>query len=447
MAKSATAIALNDVMNFLGKTSETKRTPNSVVPTAKTRSQINLLASNTAQSLLDNQVNLRVVADGLFNWTEKPRVSKNVIRSMNEALNEPGKYAVAVELAAYLAAWAPLLEPDRLARLFSLVKKTETSYGPARYTLQLHQKIVKIFGEYSPERQEKLAASLWEESHNGRWWNITAGQRVANNPEAIAVAEAIEEGTPKTVKEAVDAFLKGELPWTPGTAELLKKFPASEKIRSVIEEYSMELIKGKAVDPDIALSSSYFSWLEIDERPESPVGSLLNSLIELKTNMEWEVPAKPQKFSELFPSVRMYGGNSFPFASNIFATDGISAGGILFEVVKNPIALADNRDYMGNCTWSYKRDMEEGKYVLYRLHYQNHIYNAAMVANRNGWTLREINSRHNRGNVPAHVRNAFTTFLRNVQFNELETNEWVKLYKESKGQKNKAKNTDYRFAL
>lgn len=440
MVQSDTSIAINSVLNFLGKATDVKKPISNAVPTAKVRASLNLLASGSVESLITDQVNLRTVAEGLFNWSDKPKVSKNVIRAMNEALNEPGKYAAAVELCGYLAAWAPMLEPDRIARLFSLVKKTNTSFAPANYTLQLNQKLTKVFGGFNPERQEKLAASLWEQAHNGRWWDLTTGEGFIDLNEVQAVADNL------TVKQIEIKIIENDLAWSNQVANLLPQVKVNEKIRNVIEAYSIDLIKGKIVDPDIALISSYLPWLKINERPESPIGSLVSMLISIVEDIDWNFPEKPQKFSDLFPNVRFYGNGGFPFATNIYATDGINAQGVRFELVKSPTELAENRTYMGNCTWSYKTNMEQGTYVLYRLHYQNQIYNAAMTTNNRGqWNLREINSRHNRGQVPAVVNEMFRQFIRQIDFNEPETTHRVGLYKEASGDKNKKQT--YKFKV
>lgn len=431
-----TSLGVNSVLDFLGKTPTTGAPTSTVLPTSKTRSMLNLLSGNTVETLLEKQVNLRTVAEGLFNWSGKNRASKNVIRALNEALNTPGKYHQAVELCGYLAAWSPLMEPDRIARMFKLVDKTDTAFAPAKYTLQLHQKLTKVFKGFNAERQEKLASSLWLQAHTGRWWDLTAGQ-------GFEIPAANNEGT-VNVREITKLFVAGDLPFSARIAPVLPKVRKTESVREMVADYTLQLDKGKVVDPDIALISSYFPWLEISERPESPIGSLVDTLITVVEQTEWKFPEKPQKFSDLFPNVRFYGADGFPFADNVYLTDGYSSNEIQFELVKTAASLAENRTYMGNCTWSYKNRMEAGTYVLYRLHYKGHIYNASMVTNnRKGFSVSEVNSRHNRGNVPQAVRDLFNTFVRNMVFDEKVTGERVRLVQEANGTKKR----EYKFQV
>lgn len=455
MTKSETAAALANVINFLGKDKKVVGPKeNSVVPTAKVRSQINLLAGSTPESfsIFDTTMNIRTIAEGLFNWSGTPKVNKNVIRAMSKALNTPGKYDVAVELSAYLAAWAPLLEPDRIARLFALVETTDTAFGPALYTLQLHQRIEKVFGEYSPERQETLAASLWKESHTGRWWDLTAGRQPLNVDQAVIEDNNNELLIPDHATLTKN-ILDGTQLWHPSLVKQLLTLPENSEIVDKIEQYSIELIKGTSVDPDLALFSSYFPWVPITKRPESPIGSLLNELINLQKTISWDAPEKPKKFSDLFPPVSLWGTYYFPFADNIVLTDGLTVKNMRFELVKNATELAANKEYMGNCTWSYKSSIERGTYVLYRIHHNKNIYNASATLQGKRWVLREINSRFNRGQVPPEVRSVFTKLLTNLSYDAAQTQDRVHKYQQAltssggEDKKTAKANTNYHFQL
>lgn len=423
--------AILGALSFLGAAQPVAQTSNTV-PTSKTRSALELLANSTPEGLLESQVNLREVAANLFNWGGgQPKATKTVIKALSEALSTPGKYSHAVELTAYIAALAPLFQPDRLVRLFGAMNEVETAYAPAKYTLQLSHKLKKVFDRYPEDRQEKLAYSLWVESHTGRWWDLTSGKQTANNNDEVKV----EEYNAEEYKELLENFSKLKLAWNPRSVHAFKKMQQNEQVREALEAYNDSLLREKTVDPDIAVLASYVTWLKPLERPESPVGSLLENIMQITNEIEYDMPEKPKKFSELFPDIKLYGGTDFPFPGNIQITDGLRlTKTATLEVVKNPIELAANRDYMGNCTWSYKNRMEKGEYVLYRIHDNGHVYNGSVVKGKSEkWSLSELNSRHNRGQVPQNIRDSFNAFIsrlpRAEADNQFLVNQKIKNYK------------------
>jgi len=398
---STKADAIRGALSILGnKTGNT-----ATVRTAGAKSALDLLADSTLAELIEDQVNLREVAVKLFNWGPEPKATKNVIRALNTALNTPEKYSHAVELTGYLSALSPLLQPDRLVRLFSLVNEVETAFAPNRYTLQLSHKMSRLLSSYSEDRREKLAHSLWVEAHQGRWWDLTAGDGMFANQDQPAALKPTE---------AKKLFINRTLAWSPDAAAKLSTFARDKEIIEALDEYNDDLAREKPADPDTAVLASNLSWLNPTERPESPIGSLLDTVQELVTELDYELPEKPKKFSELFPNVRMYGGKQFPFTSSVYMRDNVVlVPGVIASIVQDSIRLAENGKYMGNCTWSYKKRMESGSYVLYRITAQNgDIYNGAMTLSGDKWNVSEINSRFNRGQVPQDVRTAFSAFVK-----------------------------------
>lgn len=395
--------AVRNALSFLGSTSAVK-TASNVVPTSKTRSALDLLASSSSDQLRDHEINLRELSNDLFNWSGKARSNKNVMRALNTALQTEGKYSHAVEITAYVAALAPFLEADRLARIFGAMNEVSTAFAPAKYTLQLSRKIGWLLERYPEERREKLAYSLWVEAHQGRWWDITAGRA----PAGAVDAEPVE------FESLIESFMEFKLPWTPANAEHFSQIAEDDRIREALKKYNDFLMKEKIMDPDVALYASMLPWLSPSERPESPVGSLLDTIKEIVDTVDYDLPEKPKKFADLFPDIKLYGGNEFPFPYSVLDTDSRNLiPNVRMELVRNATVLADNRTYMGNCTWSYKNRMEKGEYALYRLHHDGEIYNAAMTLNGNAkrWSMGEINSRFNRGQVPHKVAEAFKGFV------------------------------------
>jgi len=394
--------AIRGALSMIGVANKTA-TASNVVPTAKTRGALDYLVSSTLDDLMNPALDVREISESLFNWSGSPKATKSVMKAFGDALQVPGKYSHAVELAAYVAALAPLLEPDRLARLFGAINEVSTAFAPARYTLQLANKLEWILKPYPEERREKLAYSLWVEAHTGRWWDLTAG---------VDVAAGGEAPEPLPEDELLTLFESMKLPWTPETAEQFARIPETDAIRDTLAAYNNALLRDKMVDPDTAVLASHIPWLKPMERPESPVGGLLETMRDIHNELQYELPKKPQTFSSLFPDIKLYGGTQFPFPNSVLLASGrLLVDNVSMEVVKDATQLADNRTYMGNCTWSYKGRMEKGEYVLFRLHNGGEIYNASMTLYKNRWAVGEVNARFNRGNVPNKVRDAFARFV------------------------------------
>jgi len=401
--------AIRGALNLLGTQAPDTATAkkSNAVPTALTRAALELLAASNPEKLLATQADMKKISSDLFDWSGSPKSTKMVMRGLITALNTKDKYSQAVELTAYIAALAPLLEPDRLARMFTAINEVETAYAPAKYTIQLSHKLKRLLGRYPEERREKLAYSLWVQAHTGRWWDLTAGQP---NPDA-AQADAANDNQ-MTLTELLTLFEERHLPWTPATAARISQIKKTDVVLETLASYNSDLIHEKIVDPDTAVLSSHIPWLEPLQRPESPIGSLLDTLDDIITTIEYDMPEKPKSFADLFPDINLYGNTNFPFPTSILMTDGKQlTPAARLEVVQNATTLADNRTFMGNCTWSYKSRMESGNYVLYRIHHNGEIYNGSLVLNGNKWRLGELNSRFNRSQVPTPIREAFNKFI------------------------------------
>jgi hypothetical protein len=400
---SETAEAVRNALTLIGATTKTANV-SQAVPTARTRESLDYLAGSQLSDMMNPALDVREIAEGLF----KPKATKVLMKAFGEALQVPGKYSHAVELAAYVAALVPLMEPDRLARVFGAVNEVETAFAPARYTLQLSGKLANLLRDYPEERREKLAYSLWVEAHTDRWWDLTAGQ--------AAVAAQDATNTPLIPEnELIELFSKMSLTYSREVAAQIRVMPESEAVREMLAAYNDDLAKEKYVNPDIAVLASHVQWLKPFERPESPVGGLLDTLKFLHEELDHEFPKKPTTFASMFPDIKLYGDRLFPFPDAVMSKDRQNlVGSVSIEVVKDAIALAANRDYMGNCTWSYKNRMEQGSYVLFRLLDGEKVYNAAMVLGKKSWTTGEINSRFNRGEVPTEVRAAFSNMVNSL---------------------------------
>lgn len=429
MSINANKLAIRNALRLVSKdqpdaNSKSKKHNYGVLPTSRTKAAIDLLAGNTQESLPDD-LNLRQLSDALFNWSGNPRSTKATTKALGKALQVEGHYAQTVEFVAFVAALAPLLESDRIVRLLDLPSKVTNAYSPTRYTLHFHNKLKQLFSKYSSERVEKLAASLWIDAHNGRWWDITAGQGLDNVGQQ-------REYEPRSLKQLTDDFYNSQLIWSPEYGKTFSKIKRSEKLMDYIHAYLTEMKKGEVVNPDVALFMSHIPWLNADERAESPIENLVSYLLNLSNNITgFELPDKPKSFSAMFPNIMLYAHSlNFPFPKSVYNTDrsllcSLDGSPVTMELVSTAAVLAENRTYMGNCTWSYKGRMENGTYALYRIHHKDIVYNGGMKRKGNAWAFDQINGRFNRGGVPEPIISNFKRFINNLPVVTVEEQNWI----------------------
>lgn len=385
----------------------------SVIPTAQTRSALEKLIRSSPEKLLSEEVNLRELLQDLFNWSGVNKVNKALIREFNAAVNTEGRYAHTVELTGFLVAIAPLLEPDRIARLYAASRDVQNVYAPAKYTLQLSTLLKKIFKGLSQERIERLAYSLWVSTHNGNWWHLTLG------PQKDEILDLIND-PPLSTEQAVQLLEDESLPWSLDAAEALKTSERSSKLADLIKEHNRIANLGEATSVDLPLLSSYMNWLEIYERPESPILGLLMVLQPIMEDEQYIAPKKAREFVEMFPPIDSQRIISFPLP-RVFAE--ISRMNLPKNadtyLILDAQQLASNAQYMGNCTMSFRPQMERGDYALYKIDYGNTSYNAGLCRRNNRWVLGEVNSRHNRYNVPQELKNALFSYVERLNRSDL----------------------------
>lgn len=419
-----------------------------MLPSARVRAALERLVQyGTVEELDRHSPDMKALAADLFDWSpdqKSTKATKSVAKALGTLLlardaNGVSRYPHAVEMVSFAAAAAPLLEPDRLLRLLASAENVETAFAPQRYTMQLASALKTVFGRYPDQRREQLLISLWQQSHAGRWWDITSGivtvrtglarRRRDPDEEAQERREAAEaqlrtllageaENTAEGRDLLVSAMLEGQVPFSDTAARLVGDLPETPELRAKLVGFAEIMNGGESVDPDIAVLASHIGWLRPAERPETPVTWLVKTLIRVITpDPETGVvaleslPDKPKEFRELFPQVSLSG---FPFPNAIQSLhhkrlDGVQGEPVVIELVHNAAELAENRDYMGNCTWSYKAQMEAGTYALLKLWRGDSCYNAALLYNGGGWRPGEINSRFNAGGVPDDIRAATAT--------------------------------------
>jgi hypothetical protein len=447
--KSDSRLALENVYALLGRplgsagqdTADAAHAKTAVLPTARARAALEEFAQcATIEELNAKQLNLKVVCRELFDWHDQgARSNGTVVKSVARSLlatDENGKslFPQAVEMLGFAAAASPLLQPDRLARLIDESVKVKTAFAPDRYMVRLAGALRTVLERYPDQRRETLLVSLWHAAHDGRWWDITSGVHTVAMPrgrrtaelqaraqaEAEIVATALDgttRGTPEAHAAVTSALISESLPYNEGTAALVAELPPLVALRDGLAEASEKMRAGQPVYPDKVLLMSLIDWAAPDERSESPIAWMTRVLVKALTEdpetgivMLERLPEKPKTWKDLYPQADLTG---FPHPPLARVLDGRMFQGTEVEVrvVKNAAELAANREYMGNCTYSYKDRMEKGAYVLFQLWDGNDCYNLSLVANQVGeaWRVGEVNSRFNQGGVPEHVRAIGTT--------------------------------------
>lgn len=403
MSTSTQRESVDFALNVLGKAQGTTQ-----VQTAKTRTGLETLMRLDPTKISPETLDVPALARDLFNWGGDKKATKPLIKAFANSISSPKTYAKAVELTSFVSAVSTLLEPDRLARLYNTLDKVDTVFAPARYTLQFTHTISNLLGSYPQERLEKLLLSLWIDSHNGRWWELTSGEEIdiLPNPDDNLKQQDI-----------LAQFYDGTSISSPKSIAIFKKIKYSRRLYDYIKEYNNDYAHGRMLNPEVALLISNIPWLPIADRPETPVVSLVKELSRLVTDYKIELAKKPKVFSELFPNMNFSSsGLTFPFDPMLYTlTNNITLPDThaRIEIVKNTSELSENRTYMGNCTWSYLSSMEKGTYVLYRItDVDGKIYNAAAnIRENHRLTFDQINSRFNRGNVPPEIRQAFIVMI------------------------------------
>lgn len=406
--------------------SDTKDTTNQVLPTAKSRKALDTLINSMPSDL--QEISMKTFLQDLFNWDGKNHVNKPLIVAFNNAMNTKGKYPQTVEFTGYMVALAPLLEADQIARMYSIISETETAFAPNLYTINFHSNLKRAFAGLSPQRIEKIALSLWKESHKGRWWNMTAGIENVQENQGQIRAEVILKNLLKYNENRDGVINLENVIWSPENQTNFKTYMSKRLDRNVAllsENFRKDLMEGKAVTPDVAIFLSAIDWLAPNQRPESPINSLLKTLVYIREEDEnFKMPKKPNSVTELFPNIEFNATGmkkfDFPFDPTIVKAveqkefaEGLDNVKEL-NLITSKTGLAQNAKYMGNCTLSYQHNMEEGKYALLYMKYGEDEYNIAITLRGESWKAGEINSRFNNGGVSKEVRKTIVEKINNL---------------------------------
>lgn len=413
---------------LLNKTTgvEAESSTKAMLPTAKSRKALDILINSAPSDL--QELNLKEFLQDLFNWDGKNHVNKPLIRAFQECLTTKNRYPQTVEFTGYMVAMAPMLEADQIARMYAVVKDTKTSFAPTLYTVNFHSNLKRAFAGLSPQRIEKLGLSLWQEAHNGRWWNMTVGvENVAAEQGAVS-PEVIYTNLLKFGKnDDTDVEVIQNVVWSPENQEKFTKFMnknLDKDIAVLAETFRKQLMSGKPATPDIAIFLSAIDWLAPNQRPESPINSLLRNLVHLREEDEsFRMPKKPNTIRDMFPHLELTVDKNkvdFPLDPQIIQSvrdKSFIKSADKVELVMSKNALAQNAKHMGNCTAGqhYMSKISKGECAMLYVQIGSSEYNVALnLGKNNSWKLGEVNSRYNRGQVPIELRKSLTKSVQNL---------------------------------
>lgn len=375
-----------------------------------------------AESLMAARIDFKQVTADLFAWDD-PKANKTVTKAAAQLIQHrlpdgTSGYSAAAEMLSLAAAAAPLLEPDRIARLIAHAEGTVLAYHPVVWPASLAAGLRRCLGKFAEPAREALLKSLWDVAHHPRWWEELHSEkpkvrrRRGDNDEPGSLREAMLEGRQYGMVSDDDVSVLRAARYT--DAEL---------------KAMAELAANPHLDPEMQSRYAAVAAFSPAQRPPSPLQAIVDITA---TALDWvdeqggdpTLPAKPMTWPELCP----HGDTRpFPVPSHVLARfhgrplpgfEGVEAGEprSLVRVLRTQRELLANSDFMGNCTRGWVHRSEQGAEFIVHAHVRglNH-FNACLQARGGGrFTLGEINSRHNRREVPPEVEAGFEALLAEV---------------------------------
>ncbi len=395
-----------------------------IYATAGVRDGLNtLIDAGDIDSLMAQRLDLKKLIRSIFNWAPRanPKATGTVVKACANAMmskddQENSLYPHAVEMISYAAAIAPLLEPDRVAAVITEVANTKTAYAPILYTATTTATLKRLISHYPIKRQEQLLVSLWQTSHDGRWWNATAkpsGRKwKKNRTEAIADwVDGGEEGvTGVTDHTLFQQYLASEL----GYSEHARTRLANMKLSKTQVE-QIRRVNHTSGDPDVNLLTSAFHGLEPSQRSENPIPLMLETL-EIKLageSVKTHLPAKPNAWAELYPESSL---EAYPIPKELLAWDDCTLPGLeaaTIKVLRNESELRGNADYMGNCTAGWDSRSKNGKDFITLVRMDTFAINVEFRYANGNWTLGQVETRvlARQGPVPIEINQALNRLV------------------------------------
>jgi hypothetical protein len=402
-----------------------------VVPSGSSRSAVETLARYGSVERLRSdveagEISLPSLVSQALNWNGK-RANKPTVKAVAEGLlatRDDGVscYPAAVAALAYSAACAPLLEPDQLARLIAATSATPYTYAPVREVVGLSRDLTHALGHYRTARREKLLTSLWLSAHNvdqPRWWDACSGRgrpdprRGRRGGRAAFEAEAQRlqaELNGAAEGDVLRGLLEASLMLNPETCAQLRARRLDAREREAASCFSAL----DHTDPDVTVMLAQLPDLGVLRRPASPLPAMVTALLLAYEGEEGEfltgqMPDKPTSWTRLFPVAGMERYAIPPVIYELHNTRVTNpddpTDSFVIDLVRNDNELQANRDYMGNCTYTYRASFQAGTSVLARLYHGRETYNVAWRHQGGGrWALQEVNGYQNhRNRVPAWV--------------------------------------------
>lgn len=430
--EGSNAQAIYQALAFLGRPANNGEAPSqhTQVPTAVARRAIEGFSSfGDYDAYNATWPNLKAMLTDALNWHGEPRatkaVTKALTRAMNADLDGHTTYAAAIEMISFLSLCAPLVEPDRLARIAERAAHTRNAYRPMRFLVKPAAQLKAALEPYTEARREQLLISLWDLSHDGHWWRHTTGgqdalanrqreRRLVTAAERRVIAQQMAElvgtGNVPTVESLTEAFRARCL--TQSTA--VRDAIATMRMANRHERLALASF---ATDPDADVRSllSCVRELQPDERPESPIETMIDMLARAREDMTDVAAAeRPETWSDLYPEEST---QSFPMGAALRRAfkDWVPFPGAEVFLIKNAAALRRNGDHMGNCTYTYVKYCQDGRTFIGYMVTAEGDYNFAIDAHGDGtYSVGEINSRFNRGHVPEHVSAAIQQHIATI---------------------------------
>lgn len=275
----------------------------------------------------------------------------------------------------------------------------------------------EIFEEVSESKKLNILLSLWEAMHNGRWWDSMTGVNYGGGDLKFvnidSDKENLEEDTEDirdlTANSFYEAFIKERIVLSEST----KNLAANHNVKKSQFSKIHRMVNTQFNDQDTLVVSSYLKIPSL-YKPESPLVEMCRTLHERINSIDDEGWKNAKKWEDLFPPSSIA---QFNVSENVLKYNETTLDGVFFQAVLSEAALITNKKQLGNCTYGRLNKLKTGESTLWRLVYNNKIYNAQASDNHTRTIEIQGSQKYDRRHiaVPKHVNNAWEKFLKQLQ--------------------------------
>lgn len=322
------------------------------------------------------------------------------------AAEDPRGYTAGVSAVSFAMAAGSVLDPDRLGTLLESTAGAAIAYAPLRYPAQASASLSRLLSHFTPDQRLGLLTSLWNLAHDPSrpWWDVAGIRRRMRRLRGEAAIAAELEAAAST-DSPLNRLVEKNVIWTPALGTEFSTLELTSEEELLVGNW---VTHARSPFPAQFLAA-HLPTLAPRWRPQSPLLTLISSL---EAACGDHAPSEvlndeAEEWQELIPAGSF---EQFPIPDHILELDwqtlpGTGVGDVAPAVISlchNEHQLNENRNYMGNCTGTYKDRCEQGTVVIGKVLHDGEVYNFSVYPDLR---IGEVNSRFNRGQVPPVISN------------------------------------------